>query len=127
VPCAGATDVLETHALPRVLDSGRLAQAAKVSNHAVRLTSKASSIKCRESNVMQLHNELAEMLENEGQNEEAITHFNKAADFFLAENSASSAQKCKIRAAKLYAKVWSLLFTDTGSLGMISALAGGPP
>ena len=75
------TEVLETEALPRIVDAGRLSQAAK------------------------LHNEVAEMCEQEGAYEEAIRHFQEAADLFTAENAASTALKCITRIAHLSAQL----------------------
>jgi alpha-soluble NSF attachment protein len=75
------TEVLETEALPRIVDAGRLSQAAK------------------------LHNEVAEMMESEGAYEEAIRHFTEAADLFVAENASSTALKCVTRVAHLSAQL----------------------
>jgi hypothetical protein len=75
------TEVLETEALPRIVDAGKLSQAAK------------------------LHNEVAEMMESEGAMEEAISHFQQAADLFIAENAASTALKCSTRIAHLSAQM----------------------
>lgn len=69
------TEILQNEALPRIVDTGRLTQAAK------------------------LHQEVAEMFEGEGDLENAIHHFQQAADFWSAENSPSSAQKCLARIA----------------------------
>ena len=74
-----ATSLLEGEALPRMVDAGRLAQAAK------------------------LHDEVAKMFEDEHEFGQAIEHYGKAADLFGAENSASTAQKCKQSVARLSA------------------------
>jgi hypothetical protein len=76
-----ATELLETEALPRMVDAGRLSQAAK------------------------LHQEVAEMFEDEGQLDEAMNNYQKAADFFNAENAASTASKCLGKIALLAAQV----------------------
>lgn len=76
-----ATAMLETEALPRMVDAGRLSQAAK------------------------LHQEVAEMCEGEGQVADAMEHFQKAADLFAAENAASTASKCLSRVAHLAAQL----------------------
>jgi tetratricopeptide (TPR) repeat protein len=76
---AEATALLEGEALPRMIDAGRLAQAAK------------------------LHEEVAKMLEDEHEYAQAMEHFGKAADLFSAENSASTAQKAKQNVARLAA------------------------
>jgi len=65
-----ATELLETEALPRMVDAGRLSQAAK------------------------LHQEVAEMMEDEGQFEGAMDNYQKSADLFNAENAGSTASKC---------------------------------
>ena len=76
---AEATALLEGEALPRMIDAGRLAQAAK------------------------LHEEVAKMFEDEHEYAQAMEHFGKAADLFGAENSASTAQKAKQNVARLAA------------------------
>lgn len=76
-----ATDLLENEALPRMVDAGRLSQAAK------------------------LHQEVAEMFEEEGNYAPAIDNFQKAADLFNADNSASTASKCISKVAHLAAQV----------------------
>ncbi|RYG50073.1 hypothetical protein EON67_05935 [archaeon] len=48
---------------------------------------------------LQLHQELAEMLETEEQYAEAIHNFEQAANFFTAENSTGAAQKASVRIA----------------------------
>lgn len=70
---------MEREALPRLVDAGRLSQAAK------------------------LHNELAELLEAEGMPEQAIENFEKASDLFSAENATTSSHKALIRVAHLCA------------------------
>lgn len=75
------TEMLETEALPRIVDSGRLSQAAK------------------------LHGEVAEMFEQEGQFADAIKHFQQAADLHSAENANSSALKATERIAHLSAQL----------------------
>jgi len=74
-----ATLLLQEEALPRMVDAGRLAQAAK------------------------LHDEVAKLFEDEHEFTEAIEHYGKAADLFSAENSASTAAKAKQNQARLYA------------------------
>ncbi len=81
-----ATVILETEALPRMVDAGRLSQAAK------------------------LHQEVAETLEEEEQREEAMLHYQKAADLFNAENAASTASKCLVKIAFLAAQVRTDLY-----------------
>jgi alpha-soluble NSF attachment protein len=76
-----ATALLETEALPRMVDAGRLSQAAK------------------------LHQEVAEMFETEGSFAEAMDNFQKAADLFSAENAGSTASKCLARVAHLAAQL----------------------
>ena len=76
---AEATQLLETEAIPRMVDAGRLAPAAK------------------------LHEEVAKMFEDEHEFAQAIDHYGKAADLFGAENSASTAAKCKQNIARLSA------------------------
>jgi hypothetical protein len=76
-----ATELLENEALPRMVDAGRLSQAAK------------------------LHQEVAEMFEDEGQLEDAMSNYQKAADLFNAENAASTASKCLGKIALLAAQV----------------------
>lgn len=75
------TEILETHALPRIIDSGRLSQAAK------------------------LHQEVGKMFEDEGQYDQAVHHYQSAADYFNAENSPSSAQKCLAQVGHLAAQL----------------------
>ena len=75
------TEVLENEALPRIVDAGRLSQAAK------------------------LHGEVAEMFESEGQFAEAISHFQQAADLHNAENASSTAMKSLSRIAVLSAQL----------------------
>ena len=75
------TEVLETEALPRIVDAGRLSQAAK------------------------LHGEVAEMFEAEGQFDEAIKHFRQCADLHNAENASSTALKSLSRIATLSAQL----------------------
>lgn len=76
---AAATELLETEAVPRLVDAGRMGQAAK------------------------LYNEIADLLEAEGLTEQAIANFEKAADMFSAENTATAAQKCMIKVGHLCA------------------------
>jgi hypothetical protein len=76
-----AIELLESEAVPRLVDGGRLSQAAK------------------------LYQEVAEMLEDEGSFEDSITNYQKAADFFNAENAGSTAAKCLGKIALLAAKV----------------------
>jgi len=76
-----ATELLDREALPRLIDAGKFSQAAK------------------------LHNEIAELLEQDGQYDVAIVNFQKAADYFAAENSASSSQKAMVRVAHLSAQL----------------------
>ena len=76
---AQASMLMETEALPRMVDAGRLSQAAK------------------------LHEEVGKMFEDEAQYAEAIEHYGKAADLFSAENSASTASKCRISVGRLCA------------------------
>lgn len=71
------TEILETEALPRIVDGGKLSQAAK------------------------LHFEVAEMFENDGMTNEAIKHFREAADLHSADNSTSTALKAVERVAFL--------------------------
>lgn len=52
----------------------------------------------------QLHNEIAEMLEAEGQLEAAMENYQKAADLFIAENATATAHKALIRVAHLSAQ-----------------------
>jgi alpha-soluble NSF attachment protein len=73
--------MLENEALPRIVDAGRLSQAAK------------------------LHGEVAEMFEGEGQFEDAIKHYQQAADLHSAENASSSALKSVTRIAHLSAQL----------------------
>ena len=69
-----------THeALARLVDAGRMSQAAK------------------------LYLELAELLEAEGMADVAIENFEKASDLFIAENATSSSHKALIRVAHLCA------------------------
>jgi alpha-soluble NSF attachment protein len=75
-----ATSLIENEALPRMVDAGRLSQAAK------------------------LHEEVAGMLEEAEMYEDAMTNYQKAADFFSAENAASTAAKCSGKIAFLAAK-----------------------
>jgi alpha-soluble NSF attachment protein len=75
------TEVLENEALPRIVDAGRLSQAAK------------------------LEAEVGEMFEAEGDYQSAINHYTQAADYHNAENAPSSAQKCLIRVAHLSAQL----------------------
>lgn len=65
--------------MPRLVDAGRMGQAAK------------------------LYNEIADLLEAEGLTEQAIVNFEKAADMFSAENTATAAQKCMIKIGHLCA------------------------
>jgi alpha-soluble NSF attachment protein len=74
-----ATELLTNEALPRMIEAGRLSQAAKT------------------------HNEIAELLEADNMIEDAIENFEKAADLFAAENTTTSMHKCLIKAAHLYA------------------------
>jgi alpha-soluble NSF attachment protein len=74
-----ATQLLESEALPRMVDAGRLAQAAK------------------------LHDEVAKIFEDEHAFPQAIEHYGKACDLFSAENSASTAAKSKQNVARLCA------------------------
>lgn len=76
-----ATTLLETEALPRMVDAGRLSQAAK------------------------LHEEVAGMFETEGAWAPAMENYQKAADLFQAENSASTASKCLAKVAHLAAQL----------------------
>ena len=75
-----ASSLLENEALPRMVDAGRLSQAAK------------------------LHQEVAEMYEEGEMFAEAMDNFQKAADFFMAENAASTAAKCSGKIAFLAAR-----------------------
>ena len=75
-----AMNLIDNEALPRMVDAGRLSQAAK------------------------LHQELAEMMEEGEMFEEAMVNFQKAADFFIAENAASTAAKCSGKIAFLAAR-----------------------
>ena len=75
------TEVLENEALPRIVDAGRLSQAAK------------------------LHGEVAELFEDEGLTPEAISHFQSAADLHYAENANSTALKSLTRIAHLSAQL----------------------
>ena len=70
---------MEHEALARLVDAGRMSQAAK------------------------LYNELAELLEAEGMAAEAIANYEKASDLFVAENAVSSSHKALIRVAHLCA------------------------
>ena len=63
-----------------MVDAGRLSQAAK------------------------LHQEVAEMFEDEGNYENAMINYQKSADFFNAENAASTAAKCLGKIAILAAQ-----------------------
>ena len=76
-----ATAMLETEALPRMVDQGRLSQAAK------------------------LHQEVAEMFEQDGSLAEAMENYQKAADLFQAENAGSTASKCLSKVAHLAAQL----------------------
>jgi alpha-soluble NSF attachment protein len=76
---AAATEVMEHEALARLVDAGRMSQAAK------------------------LYNELAELLEAEGMADVAIANYEKASDLFVAENATSSSHKALIRVAHLCA------------------------
>jgi len=76
-PWPGATAILEREALPRIVESGHMSQAAK------------------------LHNEIAELLEGEDLVAAAIENYEKAADMFTAENAMSSAHKCLAKVARL--------------------------
>jgi hypothetical protein len=78
---ATATALLETEALPRMVDAGRLSQAAK------------------------LHEEVAGMFESEGAHAPAMENYQKAADLFSAENAGSTASKCLARVAHLAAQL----------------------
>lgn len=93
-----ATEVLETEALPRMVDAGRLSQAAK------------------------LHQEVAEMMEEEGQYDGAMDNYQKAADLFNAENAGSTASKCLAKIGHLAAQLdppdfdrASIMFAQVGS------------
>ena len=79
LPPAAATEVMEHEALARLVDAGRMSQAAK------------------------LYNELAELLEAEGMADVAIANYEKASDLFVAENATSSSHKALIRVAHLCA------------------------
>ena len=70
---------MEHEALARLVDAGRMSQAAK------------------------LYNELAELLEAEGMADVAIANYEKASDLFVAENATSSSHKALIRVAHLCA------------------------
>lgn len=79
-----ATNVLENEALPRMVDAGRLSQAAK------------------------LEIEIAELFENEDDKESAIIHYQKGAEYYLAENATSTANKAMVKVAMLSAQVCAL-------------------
>jgi alpha-soluble NSF attachment protein len=102
---AEATALLEGEALPRMIDAGRLAQAAK------------------------LHEEVAKIFEDEHEYQQAIDNYTKAADLFSAENSAATASKAKQNAARLYAMLEPAdyqkcceLYAECGAEAMASQL-----
>ncbi len=76
---AQATALIENECLPRLVDAGRMSQAAK------------------------LHEEVAKLFEDGLELESAIDHYGKAADLFAAENSASTASKSRVNVARLCA------------------------
>jgi alpha-soluble NSF attachment protein len=102
---AEASALIEAEALPRMIDAGRLAQAAK------------------------LHEEVAKIFEDEHEYQQAIDNYTKAADLFSAENSAATASKAKQNAARLYAMLEPAdyqkcceLYAECGAEAMASQL-----
>lgn len=73
-----------------------------------------------------LEKEFAEALETDGATEEAIKHYNKAYDYFIAEEQPQAAMACKVKVAKIYGELDKFdkcieLYQDIGS-----TYAGGP-
>lgn len=52
-----------------------------------------------------LEKEFAEALEADGSIEEAIEHFNKAQNYFVAEEQPQAAMACKVKVAKIYGEL----------------------
>jgi hypothetical protein len=76
-----ATSLIENECLPRLVDAGRMSQAAK------------------------LHEEVAKMFEDGQEFEKAIEHYGIAADLYTAENAASTASKSRVSVGRLHAMV----------------------
>jgi hypothetical protein len=99
-PKAGA-EILENEVLPRVVDAGKLSQAAKLHGElaAVRAVKFFVGV-CRYGPPRSSHVAL-QTLEGESQWEEAIKHYQNSADYYSAENAPTTAIKALVKIAEL--------------------------